>query len=87
MLHIVVDMPGTCMVHMATTTATEVTSVLLTESTLECMIAGIVVTSADLTTALHALRGVLVVILEAVTEVESVTIPLATTVHRMEAAV
>jgi hypothetical protein len=51
------------------------------------MIAGIVVTSADLTTALHALRGVLVVILEAVTEVESVTIPLATTVHRMEAAV
>ena len=53
MLHIVVDMPGTCMVHMATTTATEVTSVLLTESTLECMIAGIVVTSAIHATVQH----------------------------------
>lgn len=84
---IAVDMPGTFMVDMVTTTATETTSVHPTESISACMIAGIVVTSADLTTALHALRGVLVVILEAVTEVESVTIPLATTVHRMEAAV
>ena len=53
MQHIVVDMPGTCMVRMATTTTTEATSVLPTESTLECTIAGIVVTSAILATVQH----------------------------------
>ena len=51
MLLTVVDMLGTSMALVATTTDTETTSVQLTESTSECTIAGIVVTSAILVIA------------------------------------
>jgi hypothetical protein len=83
---IAVDTLGTFMVDMVTTTDTGSTSALLTESTSACTIVGTVVTSVVRTTALRVSQGVLVVILEAVTEAESATMPLATTVRRMEAA-
>jgi hypothetical protein len=53
MLLTVVDMLGTSMALVATTTDTETTSVQLTESTSVCMTAGIVETSAILVIAQH----------------------------------
>ena len=49
---IVVDTLGTCMAHMATIMATENTSALFTESISACTIAGTVVISEALATAL-----------------------------------
>lgn len=74
---IAADTPGTFMADMATIMYTESTSAHLQEHTSVCTIAGTVVTSVHLTTALHASRQDLIM---AITEVESAAMLLAITV-------
>ena len=78
MLPIAADMPGIFMADMATTTDAESTSVHPQERTSACTTVGIVVTSAHLTTALHASQQDQIM---AIMEVGSAAMPQVTIVQ------